>query len=125
MDDPADGIDFVTLHNIIYYLYTVCVNLRVGGEKYPPNKTSHPPGYPDAPGALHLYKNAKYVLLSLSAYCLRYLSATLMPFDVAERLFCEEGEVLHHDEIRDLYLEYLSAHENDKVKKSEGWQQCS
>jgi len=122
MDDPADEIDFVTLHNILYYLYTGCVNLRVGGAEYPPNKTSHPPGYPDAPGALQLYKNAnKYLLSSLSAYCLRYLRATLTPSNVAERLFCEDGEVLRHDEIRDLYPEYLLT-KYEKVKKSYGWQ---
>ena len=30
MDDPKDKIDFVRLHNILYYLYTGCVNLHLG-----------------------------------------------------------------------------------------------
>ena len=106
MGDDEDDIDFVTLHNILYYLYTNCVNLRLGNHEYPRNKTSHPPGYPSRPDAFKLYKSSKkFLVTSLSDYCFKYLKATLSAFIVSERLFRQDCELRGHDELKEMYLE--------------------
>lgn len=121
LDDPEEDIDFVTLHNILYYLYTKCANLRLGRNEYPPNKKTHPPGYPDRPDPFELYKSAKkYLLTSLSDYCFKYLKATLTDGNVVERLFRQDCQIRNREELRDLYLEYLMTN-YDKVKKTEDW----
>lgn len=121
MDDPADDIDFVTLHNILYYLYTNCVNLQLDSEEYPPIKESHPPGYPERPDPFELYKSAKkFLLTSLSDYCFNYLKGSLTAPNVSGRLFRQDCELRDHDELRDLYCEYLLTN-YDKVKKTDGW----
>jgi len=45
LDDPADDIDFVTLHNILYFIYIGCVNLPLPGDES--TKEPFPEGYPD------------------------------------------------------------------------------
>jgi hypothetical protein len=121
MDDPEDDIDFVTLHNILYYLYTNCVNLRVGTDEYRPNKTSHPLGYPDPPNAFQLYKNAKKFLLpSLSDYCIKYLKACMTASNVTRHLFRPDCELRQHEELKDVFMEYLLVN-YDKVKTTKGW----
>jgi hypothetical protein len=122
LDDPEDDIDFVTLHNILYYLYTNSVNLRRGSDEYPHNKESHPPGYPDHPNPFDLYKSAKkYLLTSLSDYCYNYLKSTLSKHNVTKRLFRPDCELRDHEELKDLYMEYLQKN-YDKIKTTEDWQ---
>jgi hypothetical protein len=121
MDDREDDIDFVTLHNILYYLYTNCVNLRVGREEYRPNKTSHPPGYPDCPDPFNLYKSAKkFLLTSLSDYCFTYMKSSLTNFNVTRRLFRKDCELRDHEDLKDMFVEYLLAN-YEKVKVTERW----
>jgi hypothetical protein len=121
LDDSEDDIYFVTLHNILYYLYTNCVNLRLGRDEYRPNQTSHPLGYPDRPDPFELYKSAKkFLMTSLSDYCFKYLKVSLTSSNVTRRLFSRDCELRDHDELKDMYVEYLL--ENyDKVKTTEGW----
>jgi hypothetical protein len=123
MDRPEDDINFITLHNILYYLYTGCVNLRFESAKYPHKKTSHPPGYPLQPDPFELYKNAKKFLIKpLSDYCLQYLEVSLTPRNVIKRLFREDGVLKYYDEIAKLYVKYVLAN-FDEVKKCEDWVQ--
>jgi len=120
-DDPEDDIDFITLHNLIYYLYTGCVNLRVGTVEYFRKETCHPPGYPEKPDAFDLYKNAKkYLLPKLSDHCFRYLTATLSVSSITERLFRDDDELANHDELKKLYLDFL-LNNFTEVKKTEQW----
>jgi hypothetical protein len=116
MADPEDDIDFVTLHNILYYLYTGTVNLRVT-----PNldDNSIPEDFPDEPDPFLLYRNAdKFLLFALKKRCYEHLKYGVTPENVAERLFHEECE--NHDELKTLYLEYVFTN-YDKVKATDGW----
>jgi hypothetical protein len=116
LDDPEDDIDFDTLHNILYFLYTGCVNLHVGG--FGRGKTV-PEGYPVEPDPFKLYRHAEKLLLtSLSERCLLYLKTSMSPLNISERLFC--GEVEHYDGLREMYLQYLLANYNE-VKATKGW----
>ena len=59
-------------------------------------------------------------MTSLGDYCFRYLKDSLTASNVAERLFRQDCELRDHDELRDLYRDYLLKN-YDKVKKTEGW----
>jgi hypothetical protein len=117
MDSPADGIDFVTLHNIIYFIYTGTVNLIVGdgGPKY----KSLPTNFPSPPDPFDLYRNAEKLLLStLKDRCLRYLKDTMTHKNAAERLF--HRDCMFYDDLRTIFMEYVR--ENfDQVKYTDGW----
>jgi hypothetical protein len=118
MDDPDEGIDFATLHNILYYIYTGTVNLHVRSKK--DVKIPVPEGYPEEPDPYRLYRNAdKFLLPSLKGHCYKYLKYGLTPENVADRLFHEECE--HHEALQTLYLEYAIANFG-KVKITEGWE---
>ena len=116
MDDPKDKIDFVTLHNILYYLYTGCVNLHLGD----PGPISLPEGYSDKPDAFMLYQCADKLLLdSLTQRCFRYLKASMTPLNISERLFC--SDLQHFNKLRDMYLQYLFKNWKE-VRESPGWE---
>lgn len=118
MTDPEDDIDFVTLHNVLYYLYTGTVNLHARQES---NNISFPEGYPEEPDPFLLYRNAdKFLLPALKKRCYDQLKNCITAQNVAERLFHKECE--HHEELRALYLEYVFAN-YDKVKSTDGWKQ--
>ena len=118
MDDPEDDIDFVTLHNILYYIYTGSVNLHVkreGDEDY-----EFPEGYPDEPDLYCLFRNAdKFLLTSLKDICHLHLTEGVTHENVAERLF--HGDCEHHEDLKERYMEYLLAN-YDKVKETDGWE---
>jgi hypothetical protein len=113
----VEDIDFVTMHNFLYYLYTGCVNLHQCNEGY-----EKADGYPEEADAFRLYCAANmYMLESLEDRCCHYLSATCTPENIIERLF-ENIECAHHDKIRDIYLKYL--HENfGLVKNTKQWEE--
>jgi hypothetical protein len=118
MADQEDDIDFVSLHNVLYYIYTGTVNLHIRQAEQE-NEISYPDGYPDEPDPYCLYRNAdKFLLLSLKERCYAHLKHGVTPENVAERLFHKECE--HHEELQKLYLEYVYAN-YDKVKVTEGW----
>lgn len=101
--DP-DDIDFVSLHNILYYIYTDAVNLVL------PYATSEPRiqpiGFPEKADAFDLYRNsAKFGLNGLKERSYRYLCVTTTPNNVVQRL-------LHHDccshlRLITLFLDYF------------------
>src|SRR5271154_5538462 len=47
LDEEVDDIDFVTLHNILYYIYTGCVNLHYKSKDLEFPRV--PEGYPAKP----------------------------------------------------------------------------
>ena len=109
LNEPEDDIDFVTLHNIIYYIYTKSVNLRLSGllREYPANDTGLIVGHPPSPDPFDLYRNAKKFLLDpLAEYCFEYLRKSTY-FNIAESLFRRDTELKHHDKLRELFLKKL------------------
>lgn len=116
LDSPDDDdIDYVTLHNILYYLYTGYVNLV---PRFIRN-ISHPEGFPEEANASSLYRNAdRFMLWALRERCYKYLKATTDASNVAERLFHKDCE--YYLRLRELFLKYLVAN-FEEVKETEGW----
>lgn len=119
LEELEDDIDFVTLHNILYYIYIGCVNLpnpwADGSED-----RSLPEGFPDEPDPYRLYRNAdKFLLPSLKSRCYVNLTLNVTPENVSERLFHKDCQ--HYAELKNVYLEYLLDN-YDKVKNTDGWE---
>jgi hypothetical protein len=115
LDDPADDIDFVTLHNILYFIYIGCVNL-------PGLKVDKPlpEGYPEEADPFLLYRNAdKFLLPDLKDRCLYSLECSVTVENVAERLFHPGCQ--YHEDLKAMYLDYLLFH-YDAVKDTKGWE---
>ena len=91
----------ITLHNLLYYMYTGKVNLHIRGGSVP--------SYGNCPvveDQFELYRVAtKYGLDQLAARCLHYLRSTLTPMNVCERLF--NLWCLDYPALKDSYVEYL------------------
>lgn len=120
LDDPADDIDFVTLHNILYFIYIGRVNLPFPKEE--PDDEPLPEGYPDEPDIFRLFRNAdKFLLPSLKEICIYNLGHDVTPQNVAERLFHPDCE--YHEELKELYFDYL-VDNYDEVKETEGWERA-
>ena len=118
LDDPADDIDFVTLHNILYFIYIGCVNLPFTEDESEDDPL--PEGYPDEPDPFCLFRNAdKFLLSSLKERCYFHLECDVTPQNVVERLFHPECE--HHEELKDLYFDYLIAN-FEEVKETNEWE---
>jgi hypothetical protein len=118
LDDPADDIDFVTLHNILYFIYIGCVNLPFPAVER--DDEPLPDGFPDEPDPFRLYRNAdKFLLSSLKERCLLYLEHSVTTKNVAERLFHPDCE--YHSELKEIYFNYLIAN-YDEVRETEGWE---
>ena len=118
LDEEVDDIDFVTLHNILYYIYTGCVNLHYTND----DLESHnlPKGYPAEPDPVRVYRNAdKYLLPDLKDRCCNHIRLTLTPENVAEKLFSVDGQ--RHQELQNIFLAYLLEH-FDKVRVTTGWE---
>jgi hypothetical protein len=116
MTDLEDDIDFVTLHNILYYIYTGTINLHLRHKEQ--DNTPLPEYYPEEPDPYCLHRNAnKFLLSSLKERCYAHLKHGVTPENVSERLFHKECEL--HEELKSLYLEYVFAN-YDKVKVTEG-----
>jgi len=114
LDDPSDDIDFVTLHNILYFIYIACVNLPL-----PKWVEALPEGYPDEADPFQLYRNAdKFLLPSLKTLCSYNLQNSVAVENVAERLFNPDCE--DHEGLKETYFNYLIAN-YDAVKDTEGW----
>ena len=119
MDDIEDDIDYVTLHNILYYIYTGCVNLILGKA----HGTKHaiaPEGFPERPDPFDLYRNAERLLLfPLRDHSFKYLRATTTTANVAERLFHRDCEV--HDALREFFLDFFMERYDDVIR-TDGWE---
>jgi hypothetical protein len=119
MEDPEDDIDFVTLHNILYFIYIGCVNLPLPKRD---DDEPLPEGYPDQPDIFMLFRNAdKFLLPALKERCLFNLEHDITSANVAERLFHPDCE--YHGELRELYFNFLVAN-YDEVKETVGWERA-
>jgi hypothetical protein len=115
LDDPADDIDFVTLHNILYFIYTGCVNLPFPQDE--PDINPLPEGYPSKPDPFRLFRNAdKFLLQSLKERCFFHLQHSVTIENVAERLF--HLDCGQYPELKDFYFNYLVAN-YEEVKETE------
>jgi hypothetical protein len=120
MEDPEDDIDFVTLHNILYFIYIGCVNLPL--PERDDDDEPLPEGYPAQPDPFLLFRNAdKFLLPSLKERCLFNLQHDITSANVAERLFHPDCE--YHEELKDLYFKFLVAN-YDEVKETVGWERA-
>ena len=120
LDAPANDIDFVTLHNILYYIYIGCVNLPLPKEEHIGDTL--PEGFPEEPDPFSLFRNAdKFLLPSLKERCLYNLQHGVTTENVAERLFHPDCQ--YHEELKEFYYKYLMAH-YDEVKDTEGWERA-
>jgi hypothetical protein len=121
-----DDIDFVTLHNLIYWMYTNSVNLRGRGlhhlpAQLPANDTALVAGHPAEADPFDLYRNAKKLLLEpLRDYCFDYLKRSTYNFNIINRLFRPDVALEHHDLLREWYLEKL-IEKYDHVKNTDEW----
>jgi hypothetical protein len=115
---PEDDIDFVTLHNILYFIYIGCINLPFA----PPEADSEPlpEGYPDEADPFRLFRAAdRFLLPTLKERCFLHLEHGVSTKNVVERLFHPDCE--GHVELRQHYLDYLIAN-FDVVKETEEWE---
>jgi hypothetical protein len=118
-NDPADDIDFVTLHNILYFIYIGCVNLPLPNED---REEPLPEGYPEEACPFRLFRNAdRFLLPALKEHCLFNLEHGVTPQNVSERLFHPDCE--HHPELKEFFYQYLITN-FDQVKETEGWERA-
>lgn len=116
MDQPEDDIDFVTLHNILYFIYIGCVNLSFS------HTESLPEGYPDEADPFLLFRAAdKFLLPSLKEQCFFHLEHGVTVENVAEMLFHPDCEL--HTELQQHYMDYIIANFKE-VKDTEGWERA-
>ncbi len=115
LDDPEDDIDFVTLHNILYYIYTGVVNLHTTA----PDPQELPHGYPEEPDPYELYRNAdKFLLPDLKETCLGFIDAALTPTRVVEWLFNINSK--GYEILIAGFIRYLVANFKE-IRETEAW----
>src|SRR5271154_6608178 len=84
--DPKDDIDFVTLHNILYFIYIGCVNLPFPQEEA--DSEPLPDGYPNEADPFRLFRAAdRFLLPTLKERCFLHLKHGVTTKNVVERLF--------------------------------------
>ena len=120
LNDLDDDIEFVTFHNILYYMYTGVVNLHL--QRIEDAGYDFPEGSPEEPDPFSLFLNAdRFLLTGLKDVCFRHLVYGVTIENVAERLFHRDCE--RHQELKDHYFSYL-VDNFDKVKETPGWKQA-
>jgi hypothetical protein len=119
LDEEDDDIDFVTLHNILYYIYTGHVNLY--NDAHGSKTLALPVGSPAKPDPFRLSRNAdKFLLPALVDRCRNHIHLVLTPEMVVEKLFSTESQ--RHQGLRNVFLDFLLQN-FDKVKKTKEWEQ--
>jgi hypothetical protein len=115
---PSGRHRFVTLHNILYFIYIGCVNLP--GQKDNDVEKPFPEGYPEEADPFLLFRNAnKFLLSELKECCLYSLEHGVTVDNVAERLFHPSCQF--HEDLKAFYFNYLVAN-YDAVKATTGWE---
>jgi hypothetical protein len=109
-------VDFVTLHNALYYIYTGVANLGSLSDLF----DAPPEGFPEKADPFCLAQLArKFCLKELEEDCAFELKNGITVDNVAERLFhpfCKDNK-----ELKQAYLDYLLQN-YDQVKKTKGWE---
>lgn len=120
LDNPDDDIDFVALHNILYFIYIGCVNLPLVIQDF--GIDFIPEGFPEEADPFYLLQNAdKFLLPELKELCQNNLIYGITSENVAERLFHPACET--HEEVRKVCFDYLVKH-FEEVKETEGWERA-
>jgi hypothetical protein len=100
LDEEKDDIDIVTLHNIVYYLYTGCVNIKFPLPYEDDFRYVRPVGFPPPADPYLLYKNArKFLIDGLTHHTFEVLWETLRPENVIDRLFSGPNDLRLCDEV--------------------------
>lgn len=124
LNTDDDEEDFITMHNIIYYLHFGCLNFAFPWvSSLPPEIHEHqlPEDFPKEADPVALYKaSKKFIIPHLTIHCLRYLKRTLTPSNILERLFEGDGDLRFHDELVEMYFQYLLDN-YDTVKGTDSW----
>jgi hypothetical protein len=114
----VNEFDFTTMHNLLYYLYTGCVNLHCPD---PDAEVDNPDGYPNEVDAFQLFLAANmYLIEDLESRCFHYLRSTCTSKNITERLF-DHPQCANHDKILTLYLDYVNQN-FEEIKMTEEWE---
>jgi hypothetical protein len=113
---PIDDFGFVTMHNILYFIYTGRVNLHFGYIK-----EQDLPGYLEKADPFQLYYAAHlYGLQTLRDHCYRFLIDTRTPDNICSRLFhAKYPSKQLQEEYNNFLLEYY-----DKIKGRKTGNRC-
>jgi hypothetical protein len=112
--------DFVTIHNVLYFLYTGTANLHWNTDEVREQMENKPDGYPDPADAFLLYKAADiYMMKTLKDLCSSYLVATCTSGNIVEKLF-NNTELLLFGDLWDAYIEHVAKH--TKIKATKPWE---
>jgi len=113
--------DFVTIHNVLYFLYTGSTNLHWNTDEVHGQMQNKPDGYPDPADAYLLYKAADmYLMKTLKDLCSSYLVATCTSDNVVDALF-NNTELILFEDLWNTYIEYV-AQCYQKIKETEHWE---
>jgi hypothetical protein len=116
--DAEDDIDFVTMHNLLYFIYIGCINLPFGQAEA--DSEPLPEGYPEEADPFRLFRAAdRFLLPTLKERCSLHLEHGVSTKNVVERLFHPDCE--HHLRLGQHYFDYLIAN-FDVVKETEEWE---
>jgi BTB/POZ domain len=99
---------FVTVHNLLYFIYTGLANLHYGTDPH----IKKPDGYPTKADAFELYRIADmYMVQHLAQRCFYYLTHSCTPENICGRLFnvaCEPYQDLRKEYIKFLMDNYAN-----------------
>jgi hypothetical protein len=127
LNSLEDEVDFITLHNILYYLHVGCVNLPFPESGYylgDKDIYQHPEGFPMEVDAFTLYKASnKFLISDLADHCFQFLKLTLTPSNVSERLFHGDSDLRLYDSLVELYFQFLLDN-YEKVRETDSWSEA-
>jgi BTB/POZ domain len=118
----VDDVDFITMHNILYFFYTGHVNMHLEGATVRGRYKNAVDGYPGKVDPFTLLQAANIFLLEdLEERCRHFLISTCTPNNVCSRLF-GVLQCKHYKSLMDGYIEYIIQH-FDVVKMTPEWEQ--
>lgn len=115
-----DDTDFVTFHNLLYFLYTGYTNLQDQAEKVSWS-WKEPDGWPEKADPFDLFRAADmYLVEPLRSRCLRFLIETCTINNISERLF--NISIQPFEDLKKAFMEYMVKN-FDKVKTTKEWRE--
>lgn len=115
-----DDFDFVTVHNLLYFIYTDRVNLRYDRDETESDTFFEAEGCPAPADMFTIYRAAHmYLLERLERRALRALANTCTTVNICERLF--NIDFKPYDDVKKEYFQFII--ENyDEVKETKEWE---
>ena len=115
-----DDIDFVTMHNLLYFLYTGHANLHYEKSNVKGDLGKNPEGYPPPADPFSLYRAANmYLVEELEARCYRFLTSTCTATNICERLL-GNAQCEYYEKLKNFYFEFVIQN-YDVVKMTDEW----